>query len=160
MIGGGESGSAVPTLLPAPETPPLPGGPLRTKPIEINGKYFDPLNAPKLIKTADGKQEYQGGRELDKDLAYSMKFWSQARPDGLREAMQQSIMTSVKKGTFSNFAGVEEGTNELDEVTKEKLAAYRKLAEEMGYTIGSFKLNEDSGTVTAVITKTQPKQQS
>jgi len=76
--------------------------------------------------------------------------------------MQQSIESAIKLGIFSNFVGIIEGTDgkkQLDEATKEKLSAYRKLAEEMGYSIGPFKLHEKAGTVTAEI-KAQPKQQA
>jgi hypothetical protein len=136
---------------------PLPGAPLRMKPVEINGKYYDPLYPPKLSKDVNGREEYVGGQEIDKDTAYSMRFWSQNRPRGLRDVMRETIDNAAQTGSFSMFAGAVKGTNELDEASKEKLSAHRIIAKEMGYSIGGFKLNENAGTVVAPITKIQPK---
>jgi len=47
--------------------------PVGLKPFEINGKFYDPSHPPKLYQIAGDRQEYQGGIELDRDTAYSMK---------------------------------------------------------------------------------------
>ncbi len=136
-----------------------PGGPVRQKPIEIGGIFYDPSVPPKLYKTPDGGQEYRGGKVLDNDEAYSMMFWAQKRPEGLREAMEQYLDSAIKTGEFSSFAGATktpEGKVELDQDSKEKLSAYRMLAREKGYAIGPFKYNEGATTVQAPITKAGP----
>lgn len=44
--------------------------------------------------------------------------------------------------------------NHMDEKSKQSLSAYRLLAEEMGYEIGSYILNKNAKTIEATITKT------
>lgn len=137
MSEGGEG--VKPSVQTTPEAPKRPGGPLRAKPIEIGGVFYDPLHPPKLYQTPGGKQEFRGGKTLDKDEAYSMMFWAGKRPKGLREAMLQSLYSAIKTGKFSSFAGASEtpdGRLALDQDSKEKLSAYRILAREQGYTIG------------------------
>jgi hypothetical protein len=134
----------------------LPGGPLRERPLEINGVFYDPFHPPKLIQTPDGRQEYRGGRVLDKDEAYSMLFWQKDQPPGLREAMEQSLDTAIQKGVFSTFVGGTErpdGGFEFDQDSKEKLSAYRILARERKYQIGPFRYLHGSGTAQATIIK-------
>lgn len=138
------------------EAKKLPGGPLRMRPVEVDGTFYDPYHPPKLYQTADGKQEYRGGKVIDRDEAYSMMFWSRPIGPGLRESMMESIETAAQSGQFFSFAGVSKisgGKIELDQKSKEKLSAYRILAKEMGYVIGSFQYHEDAGTVQASITK-------
>lgn len=134
-----------------------PGKELTIKPIEIDGIFYDPYNPPKLFEDSDGKKNYKGGKEIDRDEAYSMMFWSKERPDDLKDAMKDILNDSLKTGTVSIFAGAEESENgfELEQESKEKLSAYRILAKELGYIIGPYKYNEKSGNVQATISKTK-----
>ena len=42
----------------------LPGGPLRIRPMSINGVDYDPYHPPKLYRNPDGTTEYRGGKPL------------------------------------------------------------------------------------------------
>jgi hypothetical protein len=154
-----EEGEGPKISQPASEGRNRPGGPLRMRPVEIQGKYYDPYHPPKLYQTPEGKQEYRGGKALDKDEAYSMMFWVKDKPEGLKEAMASSVEIAVGSGEFSSFVGATKGPDgkfELEQDSKEKLSAYRLIAREKGYQIGSFKYHENAGTVTAPIAKLEP----
>ncbi len=68
----------------------------------------------------------------------------------MRETMEEEIKKAFERGVFYSMAT---GDTEIDERTKEKLSAYRILAEGMGYIIGPFKWNKNSETVEANIIK-------
>jgi hypothetical protein len=141
-----------------PENINRPGGGIKTRPpIEMGGVYYDPLHPPKLYTRPDGQQEYRGGKVLDKDEAYSMMFWGEDQPPGLRETMVEIVNAAIKTGEFASFVGATkppEGNFELNQASKMKLSAYRILAKEKGYTIDPFQYHENSGTVTAAIHQT------
>jgi hypothetical protein len=134
-----------------------PSKKLTIRPIEIEGKFYDPDNPPKLFEDSDGKKNYKGGKEISRDEAYSMMFWSKEKPDSLKDTMKDILNGSFKTGVISIFAGAEKHENgfELEQESKEKLSAYRILAEELGYIIGPYKYNEKSGNVQATINKTK-----
>lgn len=93
------------------------------------------------------------GNSITKDQSYSDDFWSKRHPEGYKEAMMETIKIEITRGIFANFVSGTKTSNgfELDEESKEKLSAYRILADEMGYVIGPFKYNENAGTVEAEI---------
>jgi len=132
-----------------------PGGELAIKPVEIEGVFYDPYDPPKLFEGPGGKKDYVGGKEITKDEAYSMMFWNKERAEGLRGAMEDNINNYLKAGFISIFVDAEksEGGFELKQESKEKLSAYRVLAEKLGYIIGPYKYNEKSGNVQAKISK-------
>jgi len=133
-----------------------PGGVVHAKPIEINNIFYDPLIPPKLHQSADGSQEYKGGKVISKDEAYSMMFWAKDQPKGLRKAMIINLESAAESGTFSSFVGVDNSDSDkiqFDQKSKEKLSAYRIMAEEKGYTIGSFRYIKRAGTAQAKIEK-------
>ncbi len=133
----------------------LPGGPDSMRPIEINGTFYDPLEPPKLFRTPDGQDEWVGGKEIDRDEAYSQMFWRN-QPEGMKEAMTENIETGLKNGFMAIFVTATKQPNgrfELEHEPKKRLSAYRVLARKLGYVIDSYKYNENAGNVTAMITK-------
>lgn len=42
----------------------LPGGPIKMRPVSVNGVDYDPYHPPKLYKNPDGTTEYRGGKPL------------------------------------------------------------------------------------------------
>jgi hypothetical protein len=131
-----------------------PGGEGNRKVIELGGKFYDSLDPPEAHKTKDGDREYIG-KELDKDTAFSRLFWEKDQPEGLKEAMKETITRQIDGGKFFSSVGSEvnsEGNIELDQDSKEKLSAYRVLANEMGYEIGPYDLVNKT-TVEAKINK-------
>jgi len=87
--------------------------------------------------------------ENEEDRLYASKFWNQHQTRGLRENMIENIKTAEKGGSFSLFVSPI-GITKTD---KEKLSAYRVLADEIGYKIGGFKFNKKSYTAQASIKK-------
>ena len=141
------------------EKPQRAGQELSLPPFEFQGKYYDPMHPPKLIRDTDGAESYYGGKEIDRDTAYSMRFWSRNQPEGLRDNMRVTLEAAILKGVLTFFATSiisADGKKEIDGFNKEKLSAYRKMADDMGYTIGNFRLDQDTDTVNATITKKLP----
>ena len=133
-----------------------PGKALNELPIEINGHYYDPTQPPELVKLPDGTRKYIGGREINKDEAYSMFFWSKNQPRGLRDSMLDTIRRALASNSLDIFVSATKnsaGTFELDKSSKEKISAYRILALELGYKIGPASYKESVGVVTAPIEK-------
>jgi hypothetical protein len=129
--------------------------PVVLKPIEINGKFYDPFSRLQTTQGASGETIVVAGRELERDEAYSMMFWASGKPKGLREAMETNIRLAAPNGKFFSFASATEkagGGYELDQESKERLSAYRKLAEQLGFGIGTYKFHKRAGTVEAEIT--------
>jgi hypothetical protein len=105
------------------------------------------------------------GNKLTRDESYAREFW-QKQPEGMKEAMQENIKSFISEGVFHSFVEPangksfdesnkdQNGKQQLDEKSKQSLSAYRLLAEEMGYEIGSYILKENAKTVEATITKT------
>lgn len=138
-------------------SPRLPGGPVSEKPLESGGKFYDPLYPPKIQILPDGSQQVLAGsgQEIGRDEAYSRMFWVD-QPTTMRETMKQNVEIAFRNGLMAMFVTGQktpEGKIDIGQNDKEKLSAYRVLAKEMGYTIGSYEYKEKSGTVTATITK-------
>jgi hypothetical protein len=85
----------------------------------------------------------------DKDGEYSKKFWEKGKPEGLREAMIENIISATNTGFIGIFVSLD-GYTEND---KEKMSAYRVLAKEIGYEIGPYKLDRKTGVASADIRK-------
>ena len=139
--------------------PKLPGGPKRMRPIAVgNDEFYDQRHPPKRRINSDGKQSLIGGIRVDKDTVYSERYWerqNQKYPgavEGLRQAFADNIHRAVGpdgSGYVSSFIS----TDGLTEDDKEKLAAYRKMATELGYDVGEYVLHLNSGTAVAPIKK-------
>jgi hypothetical protein len=115
----------------------LPGG-------ELKGK---------LTQGSDKEWSDQFGARIPKDkardLEYAARFWRGERPSQLRETMKKIIESAYAQGQFAYAVD----SNGLSETDKEKLSAYRVLANELGYNIGPYELHKTSWTVTSPITK-------
>lgn len=59
------------------------------------------------------------------------------------------VRAAETTGVFPQLVGPERITEKF----KEKLSAYRQLAREIGYEMGPFRFNEDSGMAVAEIRK-------
>jgi len=129
----------------------------KMRPLEINGIFYDPENPPKLYQDEKGNKEYRGGKEINRDDAYSIMFWNKERSKGLKDAMKGILEDASKQGYFSITVGElkkdKDGNYELGQENKEKLAAYRVLAREMGYDIGTYEYKEKAWVVKATMTK-------
>ena len=113
-----------------------PGGLFKGKPGEgLNGKWYDPFGKSIVFDHLD--------------LDYSARFWSRSRPKGLREVMIDNIITGEKEGSIGSFVSPD-GILESD---REKLSAYRVLAQQMGYEVGKFSFNKRAYTALASIRK-------
>ncbi len=111
-----------------------PGGELHTRPIQGSDGQWQDGYGNRISETEA------------RDIDYATRFWRQ-QPAGQKQAMQEIIQNQVELGKFSLFVSPS-GISEGDE---EKLSAYRLLAREMGYEIGSFHFNPNAHTVTAEI---------
>ena len=132
-----------------------PGGPVNFKPIAIGDVFYHPDFPPKIYTSESGETEYRGGKTISRDEAYSIMFWQQHQPDGLKEAMIENIQNAIKLGEIGHFVAATKTNKgfDIEQSDKEKLSAYRILAKEIGYEIGPYKVNERSGNVTAKIKK-------
>lgn len=122
-----------------------PGGPLFQKPHQKD----------------DGGWVHMGeeiSEQKAKDISYSMDFWRGKNDPkferDLREAMIGSLKTAFENQRLSIFVSPE-GITERD---KEKISAYRVLAEEVGYKIGKFSFNKDAHVASGPIEKIKPSQ--
>lgn len=138
------------------EIPKRPGGPLEESPLKIGDNFYDPEHPPKFGVDESGNEKYEGGKIISKDEAHSIMFWRHHKVPGLHETMIESVRSWIDSGTFRAFVSGEQTDKgfELDQKSKEQLSAYRILAGELGYTIGSYTFHEKSGLVTATIVKT------
>ncbi len=115
-----------------------PGGPLKGKPVEgLDERWYDPFGKPIKFE--------------ERDLIYAKRFWSHNQPRGLREVMIENVLDSEKHGFLGCFVSSEG----IDETNKEKLSAYRVLAQQMGYKLGKFIFNRPSFVAMAHITKSE-----
>jgi len=78
------------------------------------------------------------------DPTYSAQFLA-TQPEGFEQAMQKNIRRSAEKGVISIFVSVD-GMTPQD---KQKLSAYRVIADQMGYDIGQWKYSPSQGTGSA-----------
>lgn len=76
---------------------------------------------------------------MQRDLNYAVRFFSRA-DEGMKEQMKQGILGAVKTGVLSLVVNI----NGLTELNKEKMSAYRYLADQMGFVIGQFKRTEST----------------
>ncbi len=83
---------------------------------------------------------------FQRDVAHATRFWLR-QPKGVREAMEQSIRAAVGVGTLSLFIDPSGITNS----DRDRLSAYRVLAQELGYEVGDFVINHSAHTATAPI---------
>lgn len=115
-----------------------PGGPLYGQPVQsVDGVWYDQFGKP-----------FESDRQ--RDLNYASRFWRR-QPPGMKNTMEENIRQAEKAGTFNVFVD-RSGITEYD---KEKLSAYRELAQQMGYKIGQFQYNERAWTVSAPIEKSE-----
>lgn len=126
----------------------LPGGPYIPKPFVMDGKMYEPHHPPQLRKGKDGKVEAVGGKQVKPDEMYAQRFWDR-QPPGMREVMIENIHSAAEKGSIGSFTDPK-GISETD---REKLSAYRLLAEELGYEVGSYVRNPKTYTASAPIKK-------
>jgi hypothetical protein len=118
---------------------------------------------PKILHGENGEEIAQGGKEISKDEAYNMMFWSHWDDFYTAEKkrdMAIQINTAVKDGKIYNFVEVTKTDDnfEIEQHDKEKLSALRIMAREMGYEIGPYKVNENAGNVEAEIKKIEHTQ--
>jgi len=90
----------------------------------------------------------------NKDEAYSKAYWGSLEKkldrkgiDSMRQTIREYIEEAVK--TTGSISLLVDKT--IDEKDKAKMSAYRALAAEMGYEVGQFSVNKNSGTATAEI---------
>lgn len=81
-----------------------------------------------------------------KDQQYAIAFFM-SQPKGMRQVIENNIRRSAPSGIISIFADM----NGLTEQDKQRLSAYRVVASEMGFAIGQWRLNRNSGTCQASI---------
>ena len=103
----------------------------------------------------DNKWRDQFGEVLDfnkaQDMDYAARFWARSQPTGMRENMMTIVESSANQNPPQLASFIDpSGITEKD---KEKLSAYRVLAEEMGYEVGPYVLNNRSYTALAPIHK-------
>lgn len=110
-----------------------PGGELHGKPVQgLDGQWYDKFGNP-----------------ISEDAEYARRFWDRGQPNGMRSTMVDILESSIQRESFGSFVDPS-GITEYD---KEKLSAYRMLAQELGYKIGKFTFNKKSYSVTAQITR-------
>lgn len=117
----------------------LPGGPLQGR----------------AAQGQDKKWRDQFGEALDsnkaQDMDYAARFWTRSQPTGMRENMMTIIESSANQDPPQLASFIDpSGITEKD---KEKLSAYRVLAEEIGYEVGPYVLNKRSHTALAPLRK-------
>ncbi len=124
----------------APEAvspPSLPGGELHTRPMQrLDGTWEDGY----------GERLSPEEARIAVDGEYASAFWKD-QPSGMLEIMRGIIEKAGEKGKIVHFTG----PHGFEEKDREKLSAYRILAEEMGYESGPFRLDPKTHTATAEI---------
>jgi len=99
------------------------------------------------------------------DNQYQQRFWGRKAQElspkyleGLKNQMKISVLRALESGdgTFATFISFREegGRKLIDEESREKLSAYRHLANSMGVQIGKFEAKPKSGTALASIERT------
>lgn len=117
----------------------MPGSNLKGKPVQgLEGAWHD----------RHGKRI----RFQEKDLTYSGKFWEK-KSGGLKKDLKQAMMTNIEKAGKEGELHLFVGQKGIALDDKEKLSAYRVLAQQMGYEISEYKYNKGADTVTAKIRK-------
>ena len=120
------------------EKPKRPGGELYGRPVQgHDGKWYDKFG-----------QEIS--EQKARDTEYADRFWKR-QPPGMRDSMTDNIHRAAQEtppmiGSFVDPAG-------MTEEDKEKLSAYRLLAEELGYEVGQYVFNASAYTARAEIKK-------
>jgi len=82
-----------------------------------------------------------------RDIIYAARFWARGQPSGYLKVMKEYIENA--KDMLHIFVSPE-GIKEDD---KEKLAAYRVLASQMGYEVGEYKFDKQTYIASAPIRK-------
>lgn len=122
-----------------------PGGPIQGKPIQ----------------DFEGKWHNQSGEEISTDAAYAQAYWNEQKIKGMPEKnidqMRQSMRDTIEQQEEGGIVGIFVDKTGITDEFKRKLSAYREIAREMGYEIGEFRFNENSGNVTASIKKREAK---
>jgi len=124
-------------------SPMRPGGELKGVPVQgLDGQWYDIY-----------------GKKISKDKAFANLFWKKQEQKfknekfvkQLKETMEENIETGYKNsGKLGSFVDPKGITQE----DKEKLSAYRLLAEELGYQVGEYKFDSNSFIASAKIDKT------
>lgn len=110
-----------------------PGGELYGKPVQgLDGQWYDKFGSP-----------------ISEDEEYARRFWDKGQPKKMRSTMVDILESSIQRGVFSSFVDPS-GITEYD---KEKLSAYRILAQELGYNMSKFTFNKNSHSATAQISR-------
>lgn len=87
--------------------------------------------------------------KIGKDKKYAKRFWDR-QPPGMREVIEGNIRKGVAE---SGRIGCFVSPRGPDEKDREKLSAYRLLAEKMGYEVGSYSFNKRDYIASAPIKK-------
>ncbi len=155
--------TSIETPIRQPDRAVRPGGPLHTTPLCIDGRYYDPLKPPHLFRAKDGTLEIRGN-EISGDEHRSLSFWSKFNTEKIKQVTRDSMIENIKAATvsrrFTYF--VRTTTTESGEIVfvrevQEQLAAYRILAQELGYEIKPYTYNKKDGLVYAEIVPIEDK---
>jgi len=105
----------------------------------------------KPIQRSDGQWFDAYGKKMTKDEAYSSMFWSKYADSDLCTRMQDSmteiLKSSFDKGMFNLFVS----KSGIEQEDKERISAFRILANKSGYNLGELKFNPKSYTVSGKI---------
>ncbi len=100
------------------------------------------------------QQERDRLSRISKDVAYAMRYWEKRTDPNTRKTMEEILTTALSKGAFHIAVYISPNPADgISEKDKEKLSAYRLLADEMGYELGPFVLQRDAGNVRSDIRK-------
>jgi len=121
-----------------------------TDPAELADVYGQDV-VEKAADIATRAAEALGTRKMPFSTSYRKMgaAWLSGQPKGTLEQMQESIKNSFAQGSFSVFP--REGAEE------EHWAAYRLVAEDLGYSLGEHGDITESGTYSGSVTKLVPQ---
>ncbi len=117
----------------------------------------EPLKEKATSQDSEGNFLNQFEEKMDKDEVYAEAFWQSKRLKGEDEKFIAKQIENYKeiiiKQAPSGMIGIFVNKDGITEDDKMKLSAIRILASSIGYKIGPYKFNENSGGVTATLEK-------
>src|SRR3989339_183899 len=126
--------------------PKRPGGPLVGKPVQgLDGQWYNQFGE----KIEDTRRD----QPRNKDADYAQRFWDKGQPKGFREVMIGNLHNSIKEGENEGVFRCSVSPQGINDTDKEKLSAYRVLANELGYDMGPYQFNANSYIASAKIIK-------
>ncbi len=88
------------------------------------------------------------GRARSSSSSSKLADWLATQPDGMYEAMVDNLTRALNHGQFGIFVSNPPGDDD-----RLKFAAYRELAGKLGFKMGKSTFNQNSGNVTAPISR-------